>query len=44
MLRSASHGSFFWNWKEDPENKAREGNSRGPSLTLPESKTPWDVG
>ncbi|CAJ1328533.1 unnamed protein product [Effrenium voratum] len=20
-FRTASHGSFFWNWKEDPENK-----------------------
>jgi len=44
-FRNASHGSFFWNWKEDPEDKewnfqaAQElGLLKRPALTLPS----WD--
>mmetsp|Transcript_22904 Transcript_22904/g.54048 ORF Transcript_22904/g.54048 Transcript_22904/m.54048 type:complete len:601 (-) Transcript_22904:75-1877(-) len=44
-FKSASHGSFFWNWKEDPENKewhfqhsCDSGLLSRPPLSLP----PWD--
>ncbi|CAK9020095.1 unnamed protein product [Durusdinium trenchii] len=44
-FRNSSHGSFFWNWKEDPEDKEwnfqlayEQGLLNRPALALP----PWD--
>ncbi|CAE7620617.1 exgA [Symbiodinium sp. CCMP2456] len=44
-FKSASHGSFFWNWKEDPDSKewhfqhsCDSGLLSRPPLSLP----PWD--